>query len=318
VKADQPAEVEAPAPAGDGPSVPVLAPAKLAAQLSVFARRVQQQSDLDGTLAGIVRAAVALIPGCQEGSISVVHGRRQIRSQAASSELPRVVDALQEQTGQGPCLDAVHTQQTVGVPDMAHEVRWPEFAARAAQAGAGSVLSFQLYVQGDTLGSLNLYGRHDGAFGEESEHVGLLFAAHAALAFAAARTQSGLTRSVATRQVIGQAQGILMERHQLTADQAVALLIRTSQHTNIKLRDLAEQLVFTGALSPVPPTSDGDAAGSGRQPHRLLRQAAGPDLPLGHQTEQGWPVPTRVRPAAADCTLSVLLSALFNTMSSTR
>jgi len=62
-------------------------------------------------------------------------------------------------------------------------------------------------------------------FGEESEHVGLLFAAHAALAFAAARTQSGLTRSVATRQVIGQAQGILMERHQLTADQAFALLI---------------------------------------------------------------------------------------------
>jgi len=114
-------------------------------------------------------------------------------------------------------------------------------------------------VQGDTFGSLNLYGRHAGAFSEESEHVGLLFAAHAALAFAAARTQSGLTRSVATRQVIGQAQGILMERHQLTADQAFALLIRTSQHANIKFRDLADQLVFTGALSPVAPSSDGDA-----------------------------------------------------------
>ena len=110
-----------------------------------------------------------------------------------------------------------------------------------------------------------------------------------------------------------------MERHQLTADQAVALLIRTSQHTNIKLRDLAEQLVFTGALSLVPPASDGE-----RRPDRdgsptacFVKQR---DLTCrwGHQTGQGWPVPTRVRPAAADCTLSVLLSALFNTMSSTR
>jgi transcriptional regulator with GAF, ATPase, and Fis domain len=244
---------QAPHDAGSAAPGAPTPPAELAAQLSAFARDVQQQNDLNTTLVGIVQAAVSLIPGCDEGSISVVHARRQIRSQAASGELPRLVDALQEQTGQGPCLDAIYTQQTVQVPDMASEPRWPEFAARAAQAGAGSMLSFQLYVQGDTLGSLNLYGRRAGAFGEESEHTGVLFAAHAAVAFDAARTKSGLTRSVATRQAIGQAQGILMERHRLTADQAFALLIRTSQHANVKLRDLAEQVVVSGDLTPAAP-----------------------------------------------------------------
>lgn len=91
---------------------------------------------------------------------------------------------------------------------------------------------------------------------DESEHVGLLFTSHAAIAYAAARKHSGLSRSVETRQLIGQAQGILMERHKLTGEQAFALLIRASQHTNVKLREVAEQLLRSGALAGggQPPT----------------------------------------------------------------
>jgi len=106
-----------------------------------------------------------------------------------------------------------------------------------------------LYVQGDDLGALNLYSRRAGAFTDESEHVGSMFAAHAAVAYAAARTEAGLGGVVATRQLIGQAQGILMERHQLTGDQAFALLVRASQDRNVKLRELAEQLVYTGGFT---------------------------------------------------------------------
>lgn len=87
----------------------------------------------------------------QEGSISLVTGRTQVTSQHPSGELPLLVDAIQTETGQGPCLDAVYEQQTVRVPDMAHEQRWPKFAQRAFEAGAGSVLSFQLHVEGDNL-----------------------------------------------------------------------------------------------------------------------------------------------------------------------
>lgn len=115
------------------------------------------------------------------------------------------------------------------------------------------MLAFQLYVDGDNLGALNLYARSAGAFDDESEHVGQLFAAHAALAYEGARKQAGLARSVASRQVIGQAQGILMERHKVTADQAFAMLVRVSQYSNTKLRDIAEQLIRSGVLPPAQP-----------------------------------------------------------------
>jgi len=96
---------------------------------------------------------------------------------------------------------------------------------------------------------LNLYSRQAGMFDDESEHVGLLFAAHAAIAYSGARTKADLGRAVATRQLIGQAQGILMERHKITGDQAFALLVAASQRTNIRLRELAEQLVASGEFT---------------------------------------------------------------------
>jgi transcriptional regulator with GAF, ATPase, and Fis domain len=221
---------------------------ELAMRLSELARDLQRQEDPHDTLLGVVRAAVELIPGVEEGSISVVLGRREVRSEVPSGELPRAVDAVQNEVGQGPCLDAAFKQQTVRVTDMSREQRWPKFAARALEAGAASMLSFQLYVEGDNLGALNLYSSQPNAFDDESEHVGLLFASHAAIAYAAAQKHSGLQQAVATRQLIGQAQGILMERHKITGDQAFALLVRHSQQENIKLRELSERLVRSGEL----------------------------------------------------------------------
>jgi len=218
---------------------------ELAHQLGDLARSLQSRDDTDAVLDAVVAAAVALIPGVDEGSISVVTARTQVTSQSPSAELPRLVDALQAETGEGPCLDAVYEQQTVRVPDMAHEKRWPRFAERAAEAGAGSMLSFQLYVEGDNLGALNLYSRRPYAFDEESEHVGLLFASHAAVAFADAQKIGQLSQAVATRDLIGQAKGILMERYKISGDRAFSVLVRHSQTTNRKLRDVAEELVTT-------------------------------------------------------------------------
>lgn len=87
---------------------------------------------------------------------------------------------------------------------MASEARWPLFAKRAAEAGAAGMLSVQLYVEGDDVGALNLYSRAAGAFTDESEHIGLLFAAHAATAYVGARDRSGLMATVTTRNLIGQ------------------------------------------------------------------------------------------------------------------
>lgn len=220
----------------------------LADQLGELARELQQDTDFEQTLDTIVAAAVDLIPGTVAASISVVEHRQKIRARAHSSDLPVRVDRLQEETGEGPCLDAIWHQRTVRVPDFAHEDRWPTFAPAAAAVGAVSMLSFQLYVEDDTLGALNLFGAEPGAFGGESEEIGLLVAAHAAVAFSDAQQISNLEAALATRDVIGRAKGILMERYKVTDQQAFLLLSAASSRTHLKLHEVAEQLATTGAL----------------------------------------------------------------------
>ena len=226
---------------------------ELAQTLSELARSLEAEDDTEAMLNDLVAAAVAQIPGVDEGSISVVVARKDVSSQSPTSDLPRRVDALQTQTGEGPCLDAVYKEKTVRVPDMASETRWPNFARRAAEAGAGSMLSFQLWVEGDNLGALNLYAREPHSFSEESEQIGLLFVSHAAVAMAGAQKQDQMTAALATRDLIGQAKGILMERYKIDAQKAFSLLTRASQHRNIKLRDLAAELADTGRIAGVTP-----------------------------------------------------------------
>jgi transcriptional regulator with GAF, ATPase, and Fis domain len=221
----------------------------LAVLLSDLARSLEQEDDTEAMLKSVVQGAIALVPGVQAGSISVVTGRRHVNSQAASSDLPARVDELQEAVGEGPCLDAVYEHQTVRVENMATETRWPKFAAAAFAAGAGSMLSFQLYVEGDNLGALNLYSAEPGSFDDESEHVGLLFASHAAVALAGVQKHQQLTQGMATRDLIGQAKGRLMERYDINGERAFALLVRVSQTRNMKLREVAEELALTGKIA---------------------------------------------------------------------
>src|SRR5918993_2543420 len=229
---------------------------QLAEDFGGLARSLEEQDDPDVMLAEIIAAAVAMVPGVDEGSVSVVTGRRNIGSQAPTGDLPIQVDALQEETQQGPCLDSAYEHLTVRVTDMASETRWPEFARRASQAGAASMLSLQLYVEGDNLGALNLYSRTPNAFDDDSEQVGLLFASHAAVAYAGVRKEAQLARAVDNRDLIGQAKGILMERYNISAERAFLVLTRASQNSNRKLHDIATELVRHGTVPgvPAPPT----------------------------------------------------------------
>ncbi|HYP44270.1 MAG TPA: GAF and ANTAR domain-containing protein [Propionibacteriaceae bacterium] len=215
---------------------------QLAEQMSELARTLEAEDDTEAMLDDLVAAAVAQIPGTDEGSLSVVTGRRDVSSRHPSSELPKRVDALQSEVGEGPCLDAVYEEKVVRAPDLRTEERWPRFASRAVEAGAASMLSFQLWVTDDNLGALNLYARTPNAFDEESEEVGLLLVSHAAVALASAQKQDQFAVGLATRDLIGQAKGILMERYQLDAQRAFAVLVRYSQTNNRKLRDVAEEL----------------------------------------------------------------------------
>lgn len=132
-------------------------------------------------------------------------------------------------------------------------MRWPEFAARAHALGARSMLAIQLYVTDEDLGALNLHSTRLDAFTDESEQVGLLFAAHAAVAMIGAQQQEQLQTAISSRDLIGQAKGILMERYKIGAQEAFQLLVLASQTTNIKLLDVAEYLARTGTLASRKP-----------------------------------------------------------------
>lgn len=232
-------ETQPGAPGGDG----------LAARLSDLARELQHGSDTETVLAGIVHAALELVPHAAHASVSLVTPHRTIDSRAASSDLPRRVDALQSETGQGPCLDASYDERIVSVKDLGTDARWPAFSRQAVSLGARSMLSFQLFVDGHHLGALNLFGDDAGVFDSESERIGALVAAHAAVAVAGSRQVSQLTEALDTRDLIGQAKGILMERFKITAQEAFLLLSQASSELNLKLRSVAEQLALSGEMA---------------------------------------------------------------------
>ena len=205
---------------------------------------------MERTLQAITAAAVRTVPHADECGISYVIGRRRIEPRAWTGELPRMVDALQERLRQGPCMDAVREREIVRVDDVGADDRWPEFARQASDLGVRSMLCFQLFVAGDQLGALNIYSRTRGAFDDDSQDIGSVFASHAAVALAGAEHEANLRAGMGNRDLIGQAKGILMERQGLTAEQAFGVLARLSQEMNRKLIDIARELADAAPSVP--------------------------------------------------------------------
>jgi serine phosphatase RsbU (regulator of sigma subunit) len=158
----------------------------LAETIADVARLMQSEGTAQRTLQKMVELAPSMVAGCDHAGVSVVAGD-DFTTPAASDEVPESVDRIQYETRQGPCLDAIREHDVFLTGDLRTEKRWPAFSARAAaETGVLSMLSFRLFLDSNTLGSLNLYSRQPDAFTDDSRTVGAVFAAHAAVAFAAA------------------------------------------------------------------------------------------------------------------------------------
>lgn len=216
-------------------------------QLSELARELQADITTESLLRHIVMAAVTEISGARYAGIMLLTGKT-FATAAASDELVERIDQVQYESGEGPSLDAARQHKTVRSDDLRAEARWPLFVSQAVGLGVLSVLSVQLFVEDDSFGALTVYAGDAAAFGPDSESTGILLASHAALAMTAARTKAGLLTAMDSREIIGQAKGILMERYKITGVEAFGLLVASSQAVNRKLRDVAEHLVATGEL----------------------------------------------------------------------
>jgi GAF domain-containing protein len=233
------------------PLVPAGEAQELAAQFAGVARALAAEQTVEETLARVVQVAVAIIPGCHHAGVTVVR-RGRPETSAATDEVPATVDAIQYQTGQGPCLSAITEHAVFRTVDLARDDRWPAFAGPAVErTGIRSVLAYRLFAEEDTLGALNLYSRELGAFDDAAVAVGTILAAHAALAFARAREReqiTGLEQALSSNRTIAMAIGILMATHRITDGQAFDLLRVASQRSNRRLREIAEEVVRTGEL----------------------------------------------------------------------
>jgi ANTAR domain/GAF domain len=205
---------------------------------------------VQATLQRIVDLAERAVDGCEAAGI-LLDDNGTVTTAAASSTLVDVLDRLQIDAGEGPCLDASTHKSTFYASDLIDDERWPTFGPLAVAAGVRSVLAYSL--SDDRPSALNFYAGLPAAFGATDRAQGLLFATLARLALDSAEERAfeekragNLTEALRTRELIGQAQGILMERERITGDQAFDVLRRASQHMNVKLREVAETLIETG------------------------------------------------------------------------
>lgn len=198
--------------------------------------------DLDVTLDRITAAAVEVLPDVQYASITVKHPDGRLETFAPTHDKLCDVDAAQYEMQEGPCYAAAVDTLHVAAPNLAADERFPRYAPIAVEAGIRAQAGIRLFDARGSQGALNLYSEHVGAFTDLGA-LGQLFAHQAAMALDYAREIGDLQDAIRSRGVIGQAVGIAMERFRLDEARAFGFLVRMSQHENVKLRVLAEQLV---------------------------------------------------------------------------
>ncbi|MFI9770385.1 GAF and ANTAR domain-containing protein [Streptomyces sp. NPDC052415] len=216
-----------------------------AEQMALLARHLLAQDSVQATLDEIAASAVKLVDGCDAAGILAVRKGRAV-TLAACGDMVHDSDRIQGELAEGPCFDLARRkdgQRVCRIADLSQpQPAWERFAAGARELGIGSMTGVLLYTDNQDFGALNLYARKPGAFGKDIETAGWLLASHAAVALADARTIDQLEHGMETRHAIGEAMGILMERHRLSEDDAFKVLQRISQHHNIKLRDVAQRV----------------------------------------------------------------------------
>ena len=220
--------------------------ADFGAQMTRIAGEMRRESDdTEAALRSMTKFAVDAIPGAEYATVTLV-ANGTIETPVMVGDLGGQSDNLQRELGEGPCIRAAVSDLTVWIDDMRTETRWPNFAAAAADLGIRSMACFYLYIDGDDSAALNLHSTEPAAFTAEARQLGELFAAHAATAFGAIQEKQQLRAALGSRDIIGQAKGMIMERYKLDAGEAFALLARLSQDTNTKLVDVAVQIVEAG------------------------------------------------------------------------
>jgi GAF domain-containing protein len=216
----------------------------LALRMAELARSIALRS-VDEVLADVTAAAKKLIPGVDVAGVLLVGKNGSFDTIAPTSDLMFKLDELQMRYLEGPCVEAALDEIVVRTDDFHNEPKWPNYSPAVSALGVRSGLSFKLYTADRTAGALNLFAFEPRLWDAEAETIGMVLAAHAAAAILASREGDQLQSALSTRDRIGQAKGIIMERFGIDDVRAFAMLRQLSQDSNTKLIDVAQKVIDT-------------------------------------------------------------------------
>jgi len=229
---------------------------QLSHEFAELGRDLHGPGDNQAALQRMVQLVVKHVDACAGASITVVAGNRA-SSLATSDPIAELADSLQYELDEGPCLRSAERNTNYLLFDVVGETRWPRFcAALLDRTPYRTVLSLQLVAEDSA--ALNLFAETPGAFSDDDIDLATVFAAHASSLVAlreAADEAAHLQTALQSSREIGAAMGVLMAHHKVTQDDAFGLLRTASQHLHRKLRDIAAEVVETGALPESPATS---------------------------------------------------------------
>ena len=218
-------------------------------QLADVALSMHQEHSATATVEsvlGYIKTAV----GAQYAGALLFGSKDAIETVSGSDDIVEQAGAVQVRVGEGPDLTVLDEEQSILVSDIRAEPHWPHWAREVADLGLRSLISVKLSTRDRAFGSLTVYSIHPDAFTDEDRSIVEAFARHVAIAVSTSVREHNLNAAIDSRKLIGQAQGILMERFSLSDAQAFAVLLRYSQNSNTKLRVIAERLVAERTLPP--------------------------------------------------------------------
>ena len=218
-----------------------------AEEFARLALDLHEVESFDETVDRVLAFAVNAL-GCAYAGVILVHPPERVETVAATHPVVAELDKIQVECGQGPDLEVILDRHSVLIHDVRRDERWPAWAGKVSAAGVRSMLGIRLYTTKTTIGSLNFYDPEPHRFTVEDVDVAHMLARHAAVAMENARGTEHLWKAIDARNLIGQAQGILMERFGIDAQQAFAVLQRYSQNNNLRLNVVAEKLIATRSL----------------------------------------------------------------------
>ncbi|MDT5245518.1 MAG: hypothetical protein QOD36_2894 [Mycobacterium sp.] len=206
-------------------------------------------TDSDTVIAELAEHAAVEIPGAEYAGVTITRNAKHIDTPAATHKWPILLDEIQQRHREGPCLTAAWEEKIIHVADLEADDRFPLYRQDALdRTPIRSVMAFQMFIADERMGALNVYAEEPHAFGQESRDIGLIFAAHSSVAWNSARRDEQFKRALASRDTIGQAKGMIMERYGVDAVQAFEVLRKLSQDSNVPLVQVATELVTKAQL----------------------------------------------------------------------